>query len=467
MRALYKLIVLASATTVFACSLEPDLPRLVALEPQQTIRVVHASTLDLEAGTWITGTTVLARRGEIVWLGPDAEAPAAVETELRVDATGKYMIPGLVDAHTHLIGNGAPPWSKRLGNIQRSLDTFLYSGVTSIFDLGGLRGQIYDVRDSVQNGEREGPSLWVAGAHFTATGGHPVALLEEFVPWFLRWYLRREFAYYANDPAQAQQAVNEWVDEGGDILKLTLDDIPSGVPKLQEATIRALVEAGHERNVPVIAHVGEPSDAVTVIAAGVDGLAHTPYDGLFSPEQMETVRSRPLYAMSTIHVWRTVLELDANQPDITPLAEKLFDPVALLAVRNRPADFSMPADFQGWIAHLKEHRNDVVNNVRTLYAAGVTIVAATDSPGVGIIGGEALHREMRTLVKQAELSTLDALRGATIHPARLMQVDDQVGSLAVGKNADWLLLGSDPLADIAATESIEQIVLQGRVVRRL
>ena len=448
------------------CTLYDPLPRLIRLEPPSPHwRIEHVNLFDSIAGRFLPDQTVIVASSSIVWVGADASAPVTDVGEDVLDGIGQYLLPGFIDAHVHTVANGSPPWLRHLSDPQRNLEAFLVAGITTIADLGGFRNQIFALRDKVKNGELVGPHMLAAGAHFTAPDGHPVPLMKEFMPWYLGWVLAPRFAYEVEDSGDLENAWQDFVGHQPDIVKMTRDALPLTAPKLDPKLMEQLAKLGSFSGLPVVAHIGTPEDAVIALEAGADGLAHAPYMGVFSPEQLERVSRSRKMVMSTGGVWRSLIELHKNQIQLSAMARAVLDPAVLLALETKPKDYRVPGDFAAWMEILLTKEHTVFQNLGMLYQNNVPIVIATDSPGVNIVAGDALHREMALVNKYSGVPATEILRGVTWWAARLLKIEGRAGVIAMDRPADLVLLNADPAADISNTRAIDSVWIAGRKVK--
>jgi imidazolonepropionase-like amidohydrolase len=147
---------------------------------------------------------VLVREGRIAAITP---AGMQVSGAPEIDGAGGVLVPGLVDLHVHSGGGSGPPWQLTIPRPQRNFEAFLYAGVTTVLDLGGLTPDIFRLRSAIRRGEVLGPRLFAAGPMFTTPGGHPVALLRLTLPWWLRWYIIPRFTREVSTPEEARRRV--------------------------------------------------------------------------------------------------------------------------------------------------------------------------------------------------------------------------------------------------------------------
>lgn len=463
---------LVVAVLATGCDLSPTLPRLISLAPAAAeLRIEHVNVFDAVAARTVTDQTVIVRGDTIAWVGSatDASIPQPAKDSVIVAGQGKTLLPGFVDAHVHLGIAGAPPWLMRQANTQRNMDAMLLAGVTTVFEPGGFGDVTEKLRAGVRDGSLDGPDIYSAGLVFTVPDGHPFPMAGLQVPSILLTLLEDQIAYVAEDLDDLPELLERFDEARPDFMKLIVDDIPYDAPVLSDALIAGAVKHAHAHGLKVFAHVGSPQDALRSARAGVDVLAHTPYDSLLSAGDIAEIKGRNMVVMSTQQIWANTVAL-ATAPNGLPLrpqAKIVFDPeVAQVLEAPRPADWAPPESFKPWLDFIASDKRFQVTNLLALYQAGVTVVVATDSPNLGMAPGDAMHQELQAVVG-AGVPAGEALRAATLTPARLLRLEERLGTVSPGRRADLLLLDADPTADIRNTERIRAVWTAGRkVVRR-
>jgi imidazolonepropionase-like amidohydrolase len=353
-------------------------------------------------------------------------ASAAQAGDEVVDAGGGTVLPGLIDAHVHLVP----------GALAQSL-TF---GVTTVLDMfsppdlvarakeeAGSRPDVADVRSS--------------GVGATAPDGHPSLMYAPFP------------TLTATD--EAEQFVAARIAEGSDYLKI-FSGIRGLWPSLDSATIRALVTAAHDRGLVVVAHVSSTAGVEEVVSAGVDVVAHVPANAELDQALVERIAEAGIVVAPTLATIENTLGEPGGAAVVGDprLAEALGD----AWVRRLTSNVSGPSgrDMPPY--------SRAEDNVRRLAEAGVTLLAGTDAPNPGTVFGASLHRELELLAR-CGIRPTKALAAATTEPARVFGLADR-GRVAVGQRADLFLVSGDPLADITATRAIERIWRGGVVCDR-
>jgi imidazolonepropionase-like amidohydrolase len=413
--------------------------------------------------------TVLVREDRIVAVGRrgDVRVPAGARV---LDLPGKFVIPGLWDAHVHSIP------AERI-----SPPLYLANGITSVREMSGS-ALLHEWRDRVDRGDLLGPRSVIASRIIDGapTIGDPTAFVE------------------VATEAQARDAVREAKRDGADFVKV--------YSRLPRHLHRAIAEEARLQRIPFAGHC---PDAVPLGAAGamgqysVEHLYSTWYDTSTREAELRariaglTVdRSDYVTWMHEIHR----LEWDAARSYSASKAAAVFAVLArnrtrivptlsVYRVLDRPGEVVLDderlkyvpvAVVEGWRWALENvikagwtpdeaaQRHALLDHrlafVGELTRAGVPVVAGTDGGDVPfVIPGFGLHDELATLVR-AGLAPLDALRAATIEPARMLGLDDALGTVTPGKLADLVVLDADPLTDIRNTTRIHTVLTRGRVI---
>lgn len=373
--------------------------------------------------------TVIVRDGRIEAVGPDVAAPDGVT---RIDGAGKTLLPGLIDAHTHVFGD--------------ALERALQFGVTTELDMftdhrlaARLRGE-----QAAAGGAPSRADLRSAGTLVTAPGGHgteygmPIPTLA--------------------GAADAGPFVAARVAEGSDYIKLVYDDGSAyglKFPTLARATLEAAISAAHAHERLAVVHVGTHAAAREAIEAGADGLVHVFADEGDVRAFAALAASKKAFVIPTL----TVIESTAGTASGQSLVEDARVAPFLLATEKRNLVAAFPR--RGSSAR---HLDVARRATRALREAGVPILAGSDAPNPGTAHGASLHRELELLV-EAGLTPADALEAATATPARVFGLPDR-GRIAPGLRADLVLVDGDPTRDITASRAIARVWKGGVEVER-
>lgn len=372
----------------------------------------------------IPRATVVVRDGRVAAIGPNAKVPAGLAV---VDGTGKTLLPGLIDAHTHTVGPART-------------DAIRF-GVTTELDMFTLPSTLEGAKAAREGlGKTEQSDLYSAGILATAPKGHGTEYGFE-IPTL-------------TSPSEADAWVATRLAEGSDYIKLVYAIGPRSRPSIDKDTMAAVIAAAHRRGKLAVAHIETTRDAQTAIEAGVDGLVHifadTPPDAAF----YALAAKRKVFVIPTV----AVMSGFSGSGEGAKLAD---DPrIKPLLTPDQARQMRTPVRVSGFF------KMDVVNGgVAALKAAGVDVLAGTDAGNPTTTHGATLHEEMALLVR-AGLTPTEALRAATALPARRFGLKDR-GHVKVGERADLVLVEGDPTTTIEATRAIAAVWKNGYPVERM
>ena len=422
------LVVFLACPFSMAGSQAPPLPPVV-------IENVHVLPLDRER--MLSRQTIVIENGRITWIGAArrAQIPAGAHT---IDGSGKFLMPGLVDVHVHLASN--PEDEQRA-----LLKLFVANGVTTVVNLRGTP-QILELRSAVAEGRVFGPTIYTAGPYIN----------EPFV----------------TTPDDVERAVVEQRRAGYDFVKLHGD-------LTREAYVRLNAVARRE-GIRVIGHAPRNLGLDVMFEQRQYALAHAEeflYDthNRSTDSSLPHVEARiPEFARRT---GRAGIWLMPNLTAYKAIARQVQDLNAMLA--RREMQYLPRTVRTGWGPTTNPYTNRISRNrylpmmlryqllekmVREFHANGVRLLVGTDAMNTGVVPGFSAHDELADLVA-AGLTPYQALRAATAHAAEFLDRGER-GIVAVGQNADLVLLDANPLEDIGNARRIAGVVLRGRWLSR-
>lgn len=380
-------------------------------------------------------------------------APAETLGDLpgeRIDGSGKYLIPGLMDMHIHLRGGVSVTEQglRESGNDRdeglAALASYLYSGVTAVYDSGNNPDYIYGLRDDERAGRIAAPRIFATGGIVTYPGSHGSG--PGYTP--------------VESWPEARSALDEHIARKPDLLKLTLEERGWGarpmIPYLPEGLMRHVIEYYNDHGIRTTIHVSNEFRARQAIFAGVDNLSHPVIQGPASESFARLMAAKQIPMVTTLTIGDNYARL-AEQPE--HLDQPLYR-ASLSADEIERLKGEVRTEWQErtWTWWMKLMTPVAQQNLADIHAAGGVLVLGTDQTI-----GPAVHREMELLVA-AGITESAVLRMATLNGAIFLGRESDLGSIESGKLADAVLLDANPLEDIRNARRIALVMKSGRVI---
>lgn len=383
-----------------------------------------------------------------------------------IDGSNKTLMPGLIDAHVHISGSGAVPWKNIAANEAYNLSAYLYAGITTVYDLGGIASKLQKLSQKVERGTVLGPSFYHCHIPMTIKNSHPIPLTQEMLFWPLS-ALINQIAPTIDSVDEAPKAIAKYLKNGVSYVKLTSDQIPEGSPEMSFEQIQALSEEAHRNNRNVFIHIGSPENAVNAAEAGVDIIAHGVWRGKLTEEQADRIAACNIPVIYTLAGFQNVAQIyEGNyQPN---KIDRLLVPAAILdpVTGKNGLDVKKKKAMGSFFETVHRNRPHWQHNFQLLKERGVRIIVGTDSSLPGTYAGASYFQEIDAL-KGFGLSNYEILSGATYNASKLFLDNPDFGIVAEGKKANLLLLNGNPLVDLAVVKTPEMIFLKGDRINRL
>jgi imidazolonepropionase-like amidohydrolase len=372
----------------------------------------------------------------------------------RVDLTGKTVMPGIVDAHGHLGFLDAVTGKLSKDNFTREnyidhLERYAYHGVAATISTGTDMGDLgYRLRDEILP---NAALIRTVGRGIAWPGSGPTDPSRNDVP------------YAVTTVEEARKAVQDLAPHKPDFVKIWVDDRNGTQKKLTPELYTAIADEARKHNLPSIAHVFDLEDAKGLIRAGVEGFLHSVRDAEVDAEFIALAKEHDVWITPNLGgINRASLIQENGRPQWfdDPLVRETIAP-ALIAERAQGYETRRAgAGAQGGGSQAFD-----MANVRKLHAAGVRQVLGSDTAGGGNrwIGLMTLA-EMENMAA-AGFSPAEVIVASTRDAAKVMRLD-QLGMVAQGKSADFIVLDANPLENIANVRRINQVYLRGQAVDR-
>lgn len=415
-----------------------------------TLLVENVNLIDGTGRPAVPGAFVLVvddrisrvQRGEI-------DAP---DGTMRIDGSGKYLIPGLMDMHVHLRGSveltpdGLFEVTTNRTTGIRMLHSYLYAGVTSVYDAGNVPDFILGLRADERSGKLVSPRIFATGGIVTYPGSHG----------------GNEWGTQVDDWPEAIPALDAHLERQPDVLKLTFEERGWGsremIPILPVELMQKIIQYYNDRGIRTTVHTSSEYRARQAIFAGIDTIAHPVIQGPITQKFAYLMAAKKIPMVTTLTIGENYSRL-AEHPEYLnqPLYRATIpaDEIEILKTERRREYRD-----RKWTWWMKIMTTIAQENLRMINEAGGVLVAGTDQSS-----GPALHRELE-LLAVAGIPAIDIIRIATLNGATFLGRERDLGSIEEGKIADMVLLGADPIADIHNAKQIIQVIKGGRIIDR-
>lgn len=396
--------------------------------------IIADALVDVDTGTLVARPLIVIDGNRIVSVTPGGKPEAGAEV---VDLTGKTLLPGMIDMHTHLTGDPHQHGYSRLKSsttrsalkgVKHARDT-LMAGVTTVRNLGAGGYVDVDLRDAIAAGDFPGPRMFVSGPALGITGGHCDSNL-----------LPAEYHQRADGVADGPWAVVEKVREnikyGVDVIKFCATGgvlskgTKVGVQQYTFEEMKALIDEAHRRGLIVAAHAHGTDGIKTAIKAGVDSIEHGSFldkEAIRLAKKHGTVLSMDIY----------VTEYILGEGEAAGILEE-----------------SLAKERQVGTVQRESFRQAV--------KAGVPMVMGTDA---GVYPHGDNLKQLSRMVTFG-MTPMQALQAASINAAKLLKKEGEFGSVSAGKLADIIAVNGNPLEDISLLENVEFVMKDGVIYKQ-
>jgi imidazolonepropionase-like amidohydrolase len=397
----------------------------------------------------VAHAAMILNDGRIQWVGPVAQLKTPQGAQVS-DLTGKYVMPGIIDLHTHLGATIGLDQSEKFftpENVDKDLRTYASFGVTTVLSMGTDKDSIFPLRDAQRAGRPKETRIYTAGQGFIFKGGYGgLAGVNQGVS-----------SVAEVEPAVAAQAAHHV-----DIIKLWMDDHLGTMKKMPYPIAQAIIESAHRHNLRVVAHVFYLQDAKQLVDYGVDALGHSVRDKPVDEAFIADMKKHGTWQMAaTLSREGSMFVYGSTAPflDDTFFTRSVSaDVVAKLKSPDYQAKIRSDPDFKMYPGFLEMAEK----NLKTLVDAGVPYCMGTDSGPPGRFPGYFAQWELELMVKSG-LTPMQAIVASTHNAAEFLRAKD-LGTIQTSKWGDVLVLGKNPLDDIKNTRTIEAVYIAGNRV---
>ncbi|MDX2142179.1 MAG: amidohydrolase family protein [Rhodospirillaceae bacterium] len=421
-----------------------------ALPARADILITNVTLHDGTGAAAQAGVNVLIKGDKIASI---STAALKARGAMVIDGTGKYLIPGLFDAHVHIRGGQAGAvgqGAERKTTMDRAagitaLHSYLYSGVTSVYDSGNNPDFIYALRAEERAGKLISPRIFAAGGTISVPGGYgagPTAL--KIANW---------------EQGQVDRAA-KIAREQPDMLKLIIDRqglyANKAVPTMTPDMVKNVIAFAASKGVRTTVHISAEWDAETALNAGITAFAHPVLRAVVNDGYIEALARGKVPVATTMVVFDSIARV-ADDPSF--FDEPLF--VATMTEAER--EHAKGSERERYIASgmsgmFKLMRPHAQANIKRMHDAGVVLALGTDRTI-----GPMVHEELK-LLHASGIKPFDLIKIGTLNAAAYVGRANDLGSVEPGKLADVVLLDDDPAADVANFAAVARVIKNGREI---
>ena len=416
------LSVLLLATSAFTQTTAPAPARIV----------IHAgNVLDVRTGKMLPNQTIVIENGKIVSIGASGSDTSATV----IDLSSKTILPGLIDAHTHLTMNPSFGYEALAISVPRealigahNAKTTLEAGFTTVRNVGASGYSDVALRDAINAGDVVGPRMLVSGPPLGITGGH---CDNDLLP----YEFHATEGGVADGVENVQHKTREVIKYGADVIKicatggvLSKGDDPNAAQFTLEE-MKAIVADAHRLGRKVAAHAHGAQGVIWASNAGVDSVEH---GHLMNDEAIATLKKNGTYLVPTLYLmdWQRENAAKANLPDFLQAKMKLVSGYGK-------------------------------TNAKKAFEAGVKIGFGTDAA----VYPHGLNAHEFNVYVQLGMTPLQAIQTSTINDADLLGLSDKIGALEPGKYADIIAVDGNPLQDVTTLQNVKFVMKDGVVYK--
>ncbi|MBO9561610.1 MAG: amidohydrolase family protein [Niastella sp.] len=456
--------ILAGLSFTVLAQNQPGTPKIE--KPAGPLVIYKVSVINVLTGKAEADQTIVIENDRITAAGPSKKIKAPANA-ITIDGTGRYVMPGMTDAHIHFFQSGGlytrpdganlnqvypyekdQQWVK--DNLYGLMARYLACGITTVIDVGGPMSN-YSIRDSV-NARTAAPTAFVTGP-LVSTYQPPN--LDKKDPPIVK----------VTTADEARALVQKQLPLKPDFIKIWYIVLPNQKAEATLPIVKAAIEESHANGLKVAVHATQYETAKLAVTAGADILVHSVDDKILDNEMLQLLKTKQTVYIPTLIVAQNYNRTFSQQFNFTAHDFKYSDPFMLGTLMDPQHIEKNKITFdykktRNYIRIPDKEDSTMITNLKLAQDAGVLVVTGTDAGNIGTQHASSYYDEL-LVMKQAGLSNADIIRAATINAAKGFGKDKDYGSIEKGKVADLLLLDKDPLQDLTILSNINTVIHRG------
>ncbi|MFY7671631.1 amidohydrolase family protein [Tenacibaculum sp. MEBiC06402] len=432
----------------------------------ESVLIDNIQVVDVKTGK-ITTKDVLVTNKKIAKISKSIKPETSYKV---IDASGKWMIPGLIDSHIHLFQSGGLYTRPDVANLKQFKDyedertwlkryttdflkRYLRCGITTVIDVGG---PIYnfDLRDKYAD-ISEYPNIFITGPLVSTY--QPKAFEIENAP-----------IIKANTPEEARELVRKQIPLKPDFIKIWYIARSKKDEEKNYQIVKATIDEAHKNNLKVAVHATELSTAKKAIKAGANFLVHSVEDEKIDDEFIKMVKDNNVSYIPTLIVMKNYIK--SFSQNIAPSKEdfNISNPTVLGSLYDsKKLEMKSLKHWERWKSYANNNKVKLENdeklmayNLKKAIDNGFNVATGTDAGNIGTLHATSLFDEMIAM-KKAGLTNLQVLQTSTINGAKILDKQKELGSIEEGKLADLVILNENPLENLEAVKAIDFVIKGG------
>ncbi|PWI30471.1 amidohydrolase [Flavobacteriaceae bacterium LYZ1037] len=440
--------------------------------------ITNVTIIDVENQKLIPNQTVVITGDKISNIQSSKKIKVAADTSV-IDGTNKYLAPGLTDAHVHFFQNGGlysrpdvidlrkeKSFEEVIEfsheNMEDQLRRYLRSGITNVIDVGATYN-LLELRKTFEN-ENFAPSVYMTGPLLTTYEPQVYIGLKKNEPFSLvkteedgRKMVQAQLAYKPD-------FIKIWYIAGADGL-----DTETSARK-NSPLVKAIIEEAHKNNLKVAVHASERITAQLAVENGADFLVHSVDDEIIQPEFVNLLKKNKVILCPTLIVYDNYLNTFGQKHNFSNLEFEQTNPYQLgtlldlkhLQDTTLVNNYKNMANSKSRVSALKKSDSISMVNLKILSDAGVVIASGTDAGNIGTLHASSYLIELQAMQKSG-MNNWQILQASTINGAKILDKQNEFGTVSIGKKANLILLDENPVENLENLTKIYRVINKGTV----
>ncbi|WPV66179.1 amidohydrolase family protein [Chitinophaga sp. LS1] len=431
----------------------------------QTICIAHVNMIDVKKNVTLPDQTIIITKDRIVATGPANKVKAPADATV-IDGTGKYIMPGMTDAHIHFFQSGGlytrpdainltnyHPYQKDQDYVKANLSDlmarYLACGITSVIDVGGPMAN-FEIRDRA-NSDSAAPTTWVTGPLVST---YLPQRLDEKDPPIVK----------VTSPEEAKRQVQKELPYKPDFIKIWYIVYSRHKADSTLPIVKAAIAESHANGLKVAVHATQYETAKLAVAAGADILVHSVDDAVMDGGMLKMLKDKHILYIPTLRVMDGYYRAMIQRQPFTTHELAYSDPFmlgTLTDLLHMPEAYDYKAA-RGFIHVPNKADTIMATNLKLAQDAGVLVAAGTDAGNIGTMHASSFLEDLLAMQKVG-LSNAEIIKDATLNAAIGFGKEKDYGSIEKGKIADLILLEKDPLLDLNVLGNVSMTIHNGKI----